>query len=154
MVALMFGLFRRYLDIRVKSISKCRQVFWVSHIWLKSSKKESTLDIALTTQADLGQRGTSNTRRDREASLDVEEFRANCLSPEYPDLGSTGLWLRRCFCGNELFWSRQKYLTMSLSKRCKMLGILLCEFGLDVVPKNRETLAAQFLKLPERRTCF
>ena len=39
---LMFGIFRRYLDIRVKSISKCRQVFWVSYIWLKSSKKEST----------------------------------------------------------------------------------------------------------------
>ena len=108
----------------------------------------------MRTEADLGQRGTSNTRRDREASLDVEEFRANCLSPEYPDLGSTGLWLRRCFCGNELFWSRQTYLAMSLSKRCKMLGILLCEFGLDVVPKNCKTLAAQLLKLPERRTCF
>ena len=50
-------------------------------------------------------------------------------------------------------WSRQNYLTMSLSKRCKMLGILLCEFGLDVVPKNRKTLAAQLLKLPERRIC-
>ena len=44
----------------------------------------------MRTQADLGQRGTSNTRRDREASLDVEEFRANCLSPEYPDLGDMG----------------------------------------------------------------
>ena len=42
MVALMFGIFSRYLDIRVKSISKCRKVFWVSYIWLKSSKKEST----------------------------------------------------------------------------------------------------------------
>ena len=71
----------------------------------------------MRTEADLGQRGTSNTRRDREASLDVEEFRANCLSPEYPDLGkisSDAVFVEMNFFGQ--FDSTNKILSLGLGK--------------------------------------
>ena len=80
-------------------------------------KFQKRVNIALRTQADLGQRGTSNTRRDREASLDVEEFRANCLSPEYPDLGKMGsdaVFVEMNFFGQ--FDSIKKILSLGLGK--------------------------------------
>ena len=71
----------------------------------------------MRTQADLEQRGTSNTRRDREASLDVEEFRANRLSPEYPDLGDMGseaVVVEMNFFGQ--FDSTKRVLSLGLGK--------------------------------------
>ena len=71
----------------------------------------------MRTQADLGQRGTSNTRRDREASLGVEEFRANCLSPEYPHLGEMGsdsVFVEMNFFGQ--FDSTKRVLSLGLGK--------------------------------------
>ena len=41
------------------------------------------------------------------------------------------------------------YLTMSLCKRSEVFGVLLSQLGLNIVPENCKTLAAQLLKLPK-----
>ena len=48
-----------------------------------------------------------------------------------------------------IIWQMCVYLTMSLCKRSEVFGVLLSQLGLNIVPQNCKTLAAQLLKLPE-----